>query len=121
MRSILLTWAVLLFSTSIFIYAQSPDVISGTVIDPDHAAIPKASVRLLAADGNELAHTLTDMQGRYFFERRCADCYLEIQLTGFQTQRMPVSRENREIELQLAPIEEHVVVTANRTETPTIL
>ena len=121
MRRILLTWAILFFSTGIFIYAQSPDVIRGTVIDPDHAAIPKASVRLLAPDGNELAHTLTDMQGRYSFERQCNDCYLEIQLTGFQIQRMPVSRENGETELQLAPVEEHVVVTANRTETLTIL
>src|SRR3954471_23398911 len=40
---------------------------------------------------------------KYSFERQCADCYLEIQLTGFQTQRMPASRENREIELHLAP------------------
>jgi vitamin B12 transporter len=121
MRRILLTWAVLLFSTCTFIYAQSPDVISGRVTDPDHAAIPKASVRLLSPDGIELAHGLTDMQGRYSFERQCNDCSLEIQLTGFRTERVPVSRENREIELRVAPVEEHVVVTANRTETPTVL
>jgi len=121
MRRILLTWTVLLFSTNPFSYAQSPNVISGTVIDPDHAAIPKASVRLFGADGSELGHTLTDMQGRYSFERQCNDCYLEIQLTGLRTARVPVSREKTEIELQLAPVEEHVIVTANRTETPTSL
>lgn len=121
MRRILLTWAVFLFTINSFIYAQSPERISGVVVDPDHAALPDASVRLLAADGGELAHALTNRQGRFEFGRQCDSCWLEIQLTGFRNKRVPVSREYKEIELQVAPVEEHVIVTANRSETPASL
>jgi vitamin B12 transporter len=90
------------------------------VLDPDHAAIPDVSVRLIAKNGNEIAHTLTDQHGWFAFAAECADCVLEIQLTGFQTQRLPASDANQRIQMQLAPVQEHVVVTASRTETPTV-
>lgn len=121
MRRILLTWAVLLFSINTFIYGQSADRISGTVVDPDHAALPEVSVQLVAPDGRELAHTLTNQQGRFAFQQQCVGCSLEIQLTGFRNQRVSVSREHQEIALQVAPVEEHIIVTANRTETPASL
>lgn len=121
MRRILLTWAVFLFSINTFIYGQPADRISGIVVDPDRAALPDASVRLLTAEGRELAHTLTNQQGRFEFSQYCAACWLEIQLTGFRDQKVPVSREYKEIELQVAPVEEHVIVTANRSETPASL
>ncbi|MGH9515503.1 MAG: TonB-dependent receptor [Terriglobales bacterium] len=120
MRRVLVIWAVLLFSLNTFICAQSPDLVTGTVVDPDHAAVPEAVVRLLAADGRELAHALSDPQGRFSFQQACAGCWLEIQLPGFKTERVP-ARQYQQIELPLAAVEEHVVVTATRTETPTIL
>jgi vitamin B12 transporter len=98
--------------------AQSVQPIHGTVVDPDHAAVPEATVRLLAADGRETRHTLTDEQGRFSFKAACSDCSLEVQLTGFRTKHIPTSEESRVIELQLAPVQENVVVTPNRTETP---
>lgn len=122
MRRILLTRAVLLFSINTFTYAQSPEAISGTVVDPDHAAVPKASVRLLTRDGRELAHTLTDLEGHFSFRQPCSGaCTIEAQLVGFRTQRVPASSKSQVIELQLAPVEDRVTVTANRTETPAIL
>jgi len=119
MRRFSLIWAVFLFCISSVLYAQSHEPIAGTILDPDHAAVPQASVRLLAANGTELAHTLTDEQGQFSFSQTCTGCMLEVQLLGFQTKR--VSGETKTIELQVAPIEEHVIVTANRIDTPTSL
>jgi vitamin B12 transporter len=121
MRRILLTWAVLLFSINTFLYGQSAEQISGTVVDPDHAALPEVSVRLIAPDGTEVSRTLTNQQGRFAFQQPCAGCVVDLQLTGFRNQRVPLPRQYQEIELQVAPVEEHVIVTANRTETPASL
>jgi vitamin B12 transporter len=117
MRRFRLTWAVFLVLSTAVSYAQSPEPIRGVVVDPDRAAIPEASVRLLAADGSELARTLTDQQGRFSFRQRCSECSLELRLTGFRTRLVP--GETRVIQLQVAPVAENVVVTANRIETPT--
>src|SRR4029077_17031282 len=95
--------------------------ISGQVVDPDHAAIPRATVRLLSADGAEIAHIRTDQQGRFAFQQICqGTCIVEVQLTGFQTRQLRTPLATREIQLSLAPVHEHIVVTANRTETPEI-
>src|SRR5690348_14068414 len=110
---------LIFFSTVLF--SQSPESIHGVVVDPDHATVPEATVRLLAADGTEQTHTLTDQQGRFSFQRECANCSVEVQLIGFRTQTIPASAESRLIVLQLAPVQENVVVTPNRTETPASL
>ena len=101
--------------------AQSPQPIHGLVVDPDHAAVPQATVRLIASDGSETARTLTDPQGKFSFPGTCGNCSLEIQLIGFRATRVPASEESREIQLQLAPVQENVVVTPNRIETPASL
>ena len=106
---------------SVLVRAQSPQPIHGVVVDPDHAAVPEATVRLVAGDGSETAHTLTDQQGRFSFSHECANCSLEIQLIGFRTKRVPASAESQLIQLQLAPVQENIVVTPNRTETPASL
>jgi vitamin B12 transporter len=111
--------ASILLASSI-LFAQTSEPIHGVVVDPSHAAVPKASVRLIAADGNEAAHTVTDQQGRFSFQQKCVNCSLEVQLTGFRSKRVPASAKTREIELQVAPVEESVVVTPNRTETPAV-
>ena len=120
MRRSWLVGAVFLFSVTAVFHAQSPEAIRGVVVDPDHAAIPKATVRLVAPDGSELARTLTDQQGRFSFGQNCPDCSLLVQLTGFQIRHLPASSEATVIQLEVAPIEENVVVTANRTETPSV-
>jgi len=106
---------------SAVLFAQSPQPFHGVIVDPDHAAVPEATVRLLSAGASEVAHTLTDRQGRFSFQRECANCSLEIRLIGFRTKRVPASVEARIIELQLAPVQENIVVTPNRTETPASL
>ncbi len=93
--------------------------ISGTVVDPNRASIPRATVRLLSGT-KEAAHTLSDQQGKFSFLQTCNDgCYVEVQLPGFETKKVPVPLADAEIKLDLAPIQEQVNVTANLTETPT--
>jgi outer membrane cobalamin receptor len=106
-----------LFS-AIRLFGQASPSISGTVFDPDHAAVPDASVRLLSPSGAELGHTLTDQQGTFSFHRQCSGCSVEVALTGFLTSRQPASTAPLEIKLRVAPVQERVIVTANRTETP---
>jgi vitamin B12 transporter len=122
MRNISVFSALILFSISSLVYGQSGQLISGLVLDPDHAAVPKASVLLLAADGSEQAHTLTDQQGHFSFSQRCnGSCSIEIHLTGFLTQRVAAPHGDQQIELHVAPVEEHVIVTADRSGTPASL
>ena len=113
--------ALIVLLASVVLLAQSPQPIHGLIVDPDHAAVPEATVRLLSPDGSESARTLTDRQGRFSFSNECANCSLEIQLIGFRTRRVPATAESRLIQLQLAPVQEDIVVTPNRTETPASL
>ncbi|HEV2698889.1 MAG TPA: TonB-dependent receptor plug domain-containing protein, partial [Terriglobales bacterium] len=101
--------------------SQTSNTIRGFVIDPDHAAVPDATVRLLSADGSEAARTITDQLGKFSFPRECANCSIEIQLTGFKTKRVSSTPESPVIQLQLAPVQENIVVTPNRIETPASL
>lgn len=118
MRRTLFVWIVF-FATRA--YSQSPAKISGVVVDPDQAAVPDVSIRLVSKDGAEIAHTLSDQEGRFAFQQHCNSCSLEIQLTGFRAQHVSASSAEQRIELKVAPVEEQVVVTANRVETPAAL
>ena len=98
--------------------AQAASV-SGMVVDPNRAAIPRVPVRLLA-NSKEVAHTLTDEQGKFVFSQSCSDaCFVEVQMPGFETRKVPVPLADSEIKLELAPVREQINVTANLTPTPT--
>ena len=102
------------------VWAQQLEKVSGIVVDSSHARLPRATVRMLANDGSELAHALTDQQGRFELPNRCrAACFLQIELAGFETAKIPIPLDKQEILLALAPVRENIVVTATRTETPT--
>src|SRR2546430_12223680 len=94
MRRTLFLWLAVVFSISV--HAQTSQTITGTVTDPDHAAVPAASVRLLSPNGAQVAHTLTDQQGQFSFQQPCNACLVEIQLTGSLTQRVAASRRSEE-------------------------
>src|SRR5436190_11716156 len=108
---------ILLCVLTLIAWAQERKI-AGIVLDPDHAAIPRASVRLLKPNGIEVERTLTDSLGHFEFRRTCpGDCSLEVRITGFQTQTQPA--DQKVIVLGLAPVQERIAVTATRTETPT--
>jgi vitamin B12 transporter len=96
----------------------APDRVSGSVVDRDGGALPRAHVRLLARDGSELAQTFTDTRGEFVFERAaCERCQLEASLSGFSTARVEAGSPAR-IALDVGPIREAVVVSATGGEAP---
>lgn len=101
--------------------ADAAEILEGTVLAPDGAGLPRATVRLRDAGGQLQAETLTDSQGRFQFEGVAPGTYtVEVALTGFAPAALEVrTGEPVEIRLALAPVREHVVVTATRTEAPT--
>ncbi len=112
-------FVVCAFCFSTVALAQRPDAISGVVLDPTHLHIARALVRLLTPEQVEIARALTDQQGHFTFLENCSpQCTVEIQLPGFQTKRVHASQEEQTIELALAPVEENVIVSATRMETP---
>src|SRR5215467_7678592 len=99
------------------VWAQEPKI-AGTVLDPDHAAVPRATVRLLKPDSAEVEQTLTDSLGHFEFKQSCSsECHVEVRITGLQTQAQPA--DQKIIVLGLAAVQQTIAVTATRTETPT--
>ncbi len=103
---------------TVSVWAEVTGKVSGIILDPDHAAVPRATVRLLKPNGAEVERTLSDSQGRFEFRQQCAsECTVEVRLTGFKATKAPADK--KVLVLALAPVEESIVVSANRTETPT--
>ncbi len=62
-------------------YAQA---ISGRVLDPQGASVPGARVGLYGRDSNSRASTLSDVEGRYRFDRVSSGQYIiEVEARGF--------------------------------------
>ena len=100
--------------------SQSPGTITGTVLDPARAPLPRATVQLLAAGGAELARTRTDAQGRFRFEGLSPASYtVVVELVGFERfSQSAAPGASVEAVLAVRPVRERVVVTATRTEAP---
>lgn len=121
MRRIVLLWIFLVFAPGV--WAQSPSTIRGTVVDSTQAVLPLATVRLLDKAGSKVGQELTDSSGRFQFERIAFGLYrVEVSLTGFRP-KIVSTETGREllISLDVAPVQEYVNVTADRTKTPTSL
>ncbi len=121
MRRMAWLWILLIFAPAL--WAQSPSMISGIVVDGTRAALPRVTVRLLDKTGNEVGKKLTDSDGRFQFERATTGSYrVEASLTGFRPKVVSAAAGSElQIVLEVAPVREYVTVTADRTETPTSL
>jgi vitamin B12 transporter len=100
------------------LYAAGP-VISGTVVDPSGHAVPRAHIRVVDASGHEMSSTYADEEGR-FETGPATNCRVEASLPGFEPATVACAT-NAPLHLQLAvaPVSEHVMVTATNTATPT--
>jgi outer membrane cobalamin receptor len=95
-----------------------PQHISGSVVDQDGGALPRAFVRLVAADGSEMAQTFTDTRGEFAFEHAsCERCQVEASMPGFEAARVDATSPVR-VTLAVGPIREAVVVSATGSEVP---
>ena len=101
--------------------AQQPgEDITGRVLDPGGRAVPRALVILQTRAGEEVSRALSGPRGRFRLESTAGERYrLVVELTGFVRFEQEVTAgADVEVSLQLAPVEERVLVTATRTGTP---
>ena len=103
--------------------AASAADLTGQVVDPDGRPLPRAFVRVLtdqdsAASASGARGTgFTDDLGRFALSGS-AGCRVEATLSGFRAASVPCAQGELRIALELAPIQETVVVTATRTGAP---
>ena len=95
------------------------DTIDGVAVDQSGSPLPRAFVLAIDTSGHELTSTFTNESGRFHLttETETADCRLLVSLTGFETAQAPCG-DNVRLVLRVAPVQETVVVSATRTETP---
>jgi vitamin B12 transporter len=117
----LVVFVCLLLTTSPL--AAQPDAsISGIVVDPAGAPIPRALVRLVDESGAQRRSVLTDESGAFALDPSgCARCQVQAVLTGFEpvtvnaTAGGPIT-----IVLPVESVREHVLVSVTRTDTPAV-
>ncbi|MFN7915736.1 MAG: TonB-dependent receptor [Vicinamibacterales bacterium] len=98
-------------------------VASGTVVDGQGRPLPRASVRVVTAAETDAQGSRPGMDG--FTDDRgqfslpiTSSCRIEASLAGFRTATVPCAATDLRITLELAPVQETVVVTATRTGAP---
>jgi vitamin B12 transporter len=99
--------------------AASAAELAGTVVDSSGRPVPRAFVRVVDPAGRETSQTFTDESGAFTVQADGA-CRVEATLAGFRPAAVPCDQARPlRIVLPVAPIEEHVIVSATRTEAPT--
>jgi vitamin B12 transporter len=93
------------------------DAVSGAVVDQSGRPLPRAYVRAVGPSGAELTSTFTDDAGRFTLRTNGA-CTLEVSMTGFEPATRACASTPVNVVLNVAPIQETVVVSATRTEAP---
>jgi vitamin B12 transporter len=102
-------------STSLIAVSAFAQTVSGRVIDPSGRPLPRAYVHAIASSTSGV---FTDIDGRFSLATAAANCTIEVTLTGFEDATAPCSDRPLDVKLELAPVSEHVVVSATRTDMP---
>jgi len=116
-------FALLLFAATASAQPPGSGTVSGVVIDQSGQPVPRATVRVLDPAGAETSHTFADEAGRFRLTAS-GDCRVAASLAGFQPATVPCVPSSAsatgglQLVLNVAPIQETVVVTATRTEAP---
>lgn len=116
------------FLTAVFLYhaiasAAGAATLGGTVVDPDGAAVPGASV-IVSARGAVVVQTITDASGAFTVDPLPADAYrVSVAHDGFRAAPVDVTlgpddRRTVTIRLQVSAIAEAVVVSAAQVDLP---
>jgi outer membrane cobalamin receptor len=96
---------------------SSPAAVTGVVVDGAGQPLPRARVRV--TNGGEVSSTFTGIDGRFRIDVDAASrCTVEASLEGFATATTECASTPLRVTLDVAPIAEHIVVSATRTEAP---
>ena len=93
---------------------------TGAVVDSSGRAVPRVRVTLIDSSGRLVGTTFSYPDGTFRFDTDTpTGCRIQASLAGFQTATVDCGTgKDVKIALVVSPIEEAVVVTATRTETP---
>ena len=124
-RAVRLAFAVL-FPISVAVSAQnSSDYqrISGSIVDPSGAPLPRTLVQVRDVQGKVVAATQTNSRGEYSLELARGEYSLTATLAGFEPLKdkaleVPGTESPVQLTLQISSPQYHVIVTATQTETP---
>lgn len=106
----------LLFAISLAASA-GPATLTGVVIDSAGQPLPRAQVRVVSAGTS--SGTFTGVDGTFRIDAgTTTDCRVEASLEGFATATASCTSAPLRLTLDVAPVAEHIVVSATRTQTP---
>ena len=105
-------------STSAIAVPGFAQTVSGRVIDPSGRPLPRAYVHTMGSDRSANTGVFTDTDGRFSLTTAAGNCTIEVTLTGFERATAPCSDRPLDLKLEVAPVSEHVVVSATRTDMP---
>lgn len=107
------------FVLSLFVSLPFSIAVTGSVVDGAGRAVPRAAVEVIAPGGAVAATVFTDADGGFTLPAAPDGCRVRASLAGFQTASSDC-RTDAPIKLTLtvAPVAEHIVVSATRTEAP---
>jgi vitamin B12 transporter len=113
-------WVVLFVSLSSSVFAAAGNPTAGIVVDASGLPLTRALVQIVNSDGAIAASMFTGAEGAFRFPDAPDGCRIQASLTGFE----PAAADCRKnapmrLTLRLAPVAEHIVVSATRTEAPT--
>jgi outer membrane cobalamin receptor len=92
--------------------------LSGVVTDQSGRPVPRAVVQVTASDGHTVESVFTDADGVFHVVNAPDGCRVQASLTGFIAATAVCSSQPMTLALSVAPVAEHVVVSATRTEAP---
>ena len=96
-----------------------PAPVAGIVVDTAGRPIPRAAIDVLAADGTSAGTVFSEPDGSFTLRTAPEGCRLRASLAGFQPASIECRTDRRvTLTLAVAPIAEHIVVSATRTEAP---
>jgi vitamin B12 transporter len=97
--------------------SSAPSSLTGTVVDRAGQPLPRARVRVTTGSGG--ASTFTGADGTFRVEADSASgCTVEASLEGFTTASADCADTPLRLTLDVAPVAEHIVVSATRTDAP---
>ena len=109
--------SVLVSSISLTLSVQQ-GAIAGVVVDPSQRPVPRALVQVLTRDGTVVSSIFTEQDGSFRLTAAPEGCRVRAALSGFQPVTSDCSNAPIRLTLGVAPVAEHVVVSATRTEAP---